>query len=175
MLQYTSGIYRVSNWADIVTAHSTSGRGVVDGLRRGCAGISEDRGVLLISSMSSKDALIKPGTDYERKTYEIARDNSDIVIGFISQGIPRAPSPGGSSDGNDFIVMTPGVSLTSAGDGLGQRYARPDECVLDMGADVIIVGRAIINSSNPLEEAEKYRQIGWEAYMKRAGSSASAS
>lgn len=50
---------------------------------------------------------------------------------------------------------------------LGQQYISPEEAIMNRGADVVIVGRGVIEASDPQAEAELYRNAGWEAYLKR--------
>lgn len=157
-------MHKVAKWADIVTAHSIPGEGIIKGLRNGARDSQEPRGVVLISSMSTEDALIDENGDYEKRTYAMAYRNRDFVMGFISQ---RPIKDSGASDVADFITMTPGVSISSSGDELGQKYRTPQECILEVGSDVIIVGRAIIESIDPVKEARKYRELGWEAYRRK--------
>lgn len=114
----------------------------------------------MLGEMSSKGSL--GGGEYLAKTVAMARGYADFVVGFIAQG---AVERGG--EGEDFVVMTPGVKLERGGDGLGQQYNTPDDVVGERGSDVIIVGRGIIKAQNPVEEAEKYRRAGWEAYERR--------
>ncbi len=62
-----------------------------------------------------------------------------------------------------------GVKINDDGssEGLGQQYVSPEDAVLNRGADVIIVGRGITHSPEPVDAAEIYRKSGWEAYLRR--------
>ena len=46
-------------------------------------------------------------------------------------------------DTEDFLVLTPGIGLDVAGDGLGQQYRNPEVTVLGCGRDIITVRRGI--------------------------------
>ena len=59
-----------------------------------------------------------------------------------------------------FLVFTPGVSITIKKDSLDQKYKGVDE-IKNMGSDIIIVGRGIINNPNIEETAIKYKQTFW--------------
>lgn len=101
----------------------------------------------------------------------MALKHRDFVIGFIGQ---RKLGNNGPED--DFILMTPGVSLSSSGDGLGQQYRTPRQVVVEAGTDVIIVGRGIYagavgNAEELRKRGEIYRNAGWEAYSERIGAS----
>ncbi len=54
--QYSEGVYKISQWADVINAHSISGDGCVKGLRE--ASDVEKRGCLLIAQLSCKGNLI---------------------------------------------------------------------------------------------------------------------
>jgi orotidine-5'-phosphate decarboxylase len=83
------------------------------------------------------------------------------------------------NDDEDFIILTPGVSLDTSGDAMGQQYRTPKKVVLEEGCDVIIVGRGIygkgtgdtLDVSYVESQAEKYRTESWNAYLERIGSS----
>jgi orotidine-5'-phosphate decarboxylase len=86
---------------------------------------------------------------------------SDIVAGFVGQSPPDA-------DFSGWIQFTPGVnSASKSGDSKGQQYCSPAEAVLERGADIIIVGRGLIKSSDVVATAENYRSEGWTALTKR--------
>jgi orotidine-5'-phosphate decarboxylase len=66
-----------------------------------------------------------------------------------------------------WVYLTPGVKLKADQDALGQQYISPEKAVCEQGSDVIIVGRGIITAKDPLSEAKKYREQGWQAYRRR--------
>lgn len=152
--QYSGGIYRIADWADIVNAHVLPGPGIIQGLAE--VGVKLQRGLLLLAEMSSADNLLTP--EYAKKTLQMAEKNREFVIGFISQRK--------LSDDPSWIYMTPGVQLAQSKDALGQQYVTPESALVDNDSDIIIVGRGIISANDPVAEAKKYRKAGWDAYLK---------
>lgn len=153
--QYEKGIYKIASWADIVNAHPIVGPGIVEGLSQ--VGSPLNRGLLLLAQMSAKDNLIDES--YTKQTVEMAKKYSDFVIGFISmEKIVNDPG---------LIHLTPGVQFGNTQDNLGQQYKTPYSVIYEKESDVIIVGRGIYDSDNPVEQAKLYRQEAWQAYLKR--------
>jgi len=113
--------------------------------------------LILLAEMSSEGHLMTDS--YIQQTLHMAEQFADFVIGFITQHV--------ISTDPHWINMTPGVKLDGDKDQLDQRYITPRTAILEQGSDVIIVGRGILNASNPLEEAQKYREAGWESYLNR--------
>jgi orotidine 5'-phosphate decarboxylase subfamily 1 len=153
--QYQNGIYHIADWADIVNAHSVAGPGIIDGLKE--VGLPKGHGLLLLAEMSPKGNLT--GGEYTQATLRMAEAHKDFVIGFISmRQLSIDPA---------FIYMTPGVQLTEGGDKFGQQYTTPDYVIRTQKSDIIIVGRGIYEANDPLVEAKKYREAGWQAYINR--------
>lgn len=134
------------------------------------------RGLLLLAQMSSEGNLMTPA--YTGACVTAARHHPEFVVGFVSQQTLN------SAPRDAFVTFTPGVNFppdcaqcseaedhkaASRGDGLGQRWRSPREVVLKEGADVIIVGRGVLNARNRAKEAERYRRAAWEAYEERIG------
>ncbi|KAF8339022.1 Orotidine 5'-phosphate decarboxylase [Cantharellus anzutake] len=138
-LQYSSGIHKIASWAHITNAHPIPGPGIIEGLAS--VGLPLDRGLLLLSEMSSTGTL---------------------ATGFIAmKGISKdADTP----PDEDFLILTPGVGLDVKGDALGQQYRTPQE-VIAAGADVIIVGRGIYGKGEGYPTKEIVQQA--EAYQQR--------
>jgi uridine monophosphate synthetase len=126
------------------------------------------RGLLLLAQMSSAGNLLDE--KYAQTCVDIARNNKDFVMGYIAQESLN------TSPGDQFLSMTPGCQLPPGdetevkGDGLGQQYNTPKKLVGLLGTDIIIVGRGIIKATDPVAEAERYREKGWEAYEERIAS-----
>ncbi|MCP5469626.1 MAG: orotidine-5'-phosphate decarboxylase [Chlamydiales bacterium] len=145
--QYRDGIYRIADWADITNAHLTPGPGIVEGLKS--VGLERGRALLLLAEMSSKGSLTHP-----KEAMKWAEEHAEFIIGFICTHKLHS----------DFIHFTPGVKLGEGGDAFGQQYLTPERAIKERGTDVIIVGRGIYGSDDPKSIAQKYREIGWEAY-----------
>lgn len=152
--QYSSGVYKISDWAHITNAHSVAGPGIVSGLK--AVGGAKNRACLLIGQMSSSGNLATG--EYTQATVKMAEENNDFVVGFISTS-SLTPDP-------KFIHMTPGVKLAEGKDALGQQYLTPHEVIANRRSDIIIVGRGIYQASNPGEAAQEYKQAGMAAYRK---------
>lgn len=137
--QYGNGLYKIASWADIVNFHPVPGPGVIEGL----IAVNPQVKCLIVAEMSSSGNLID--ASYTEKSIEMAKKYPGNVVGFISQK-PLAKG---------FLTLTPGIHLDIKGDALGQTYRTPFQA-LEEGSDFIIVGRAIINSKNRVEEAKRY-------------------
>ena len=154
-LQYEGGMYHISDWADIVNAHTVPGDGVIQGLKQ--VGQPKGGACLLIAEMSSAGNLAN--AEYAKATVKMAEAHKDFVIGFICQSqLTTDPT---------FLHMTPGVQLEEGQDALGQRYLTPNEVVGNRGSDIIIVGRGIYKEDNPEVTAKKYQEAGYSAYLAR--------
>jgi uridine monophosphate synthetase len=156
-LQYTAGIYKIVDWADIINAHGLPGPGIVQGLK--AAGVKKHRGLLLLAEMSSAGNFFN--AEYIQATLDLAMQNKDFVIGFIAQRKLHADPA--------FIYLTPGVSMAQAQDKLGQGYLHPHTVIAENLSDVIIVGRSIYQQESPFLVAQHYRKAGWAAYLERCG------
>jgi uridine monophosphate synthetase len=153
--QYSGGIYRIADWADMVNAHSLPGPGIIKGLQS--ASPNKMHGLILLAEMSSDGHLMNK--DYIQSSLVMAKHFQDFVFGFITQ---RA-----LSTDPQWIYLTPGVKLDTGIDTLGQKYITPETAIVQNGSDVIIVGRGIIAAKDPLTAAKRYRQAGWDAYEQR--------
>jgi orotidine 5'-phosphate decarboxylase subfamily 1 len=152
--QYQGGIYRIVEWADLVTVHAIPGPGIIAGLKGVLEG--RERGILLLVEMSSKGSLADMA--YSKAALKMAEENADFVTGLITQNqFSREPG---------ILHMTPGVKIEEKKDHLGQQYNTPER-VVSNGSDVIIVGRGILEAKDPAAMAERYRAEGWEAYLNR--------
>lgn len=104
---------------------------------------------------------------YTEATVKLAQEHKDFVFGFIAQSRVDKDIP------EDFLIMTPGIGLEAKGDSMDQQYRTPEQVVVNDGADVIIVGRGIYGSGEGhetgkiVEEARRYKEAGWAAYLKR--------
>lgn len=155
LLQYKNGMYKIAEWADIITVHPIAGPAIIDGLQSALNGVTEPRGIFLVAEMSAKNALTTG--DYVQRAVSIS-EKSDMVIGLVCQS-DIIPNLG-------MLQLTPGVKLHNNCDNLGQQYNTP-ESVVNSGTDIAVVGRGIIQATDRLGAILEYKQQLWVAYKKR--------
>lgn len=143
-LQFSYGVYKISNWADFVTSQVIGGYDSLDCFR--------NVGVVAIVSMSSKGTLTDQHYFEEAEKIAISHPN---VIGGVSQ---KAIS-------ENLLLFTPGVNLDSKGDGKGQQYNTPDHVFRNLHTDFMIVGRGIYKSADAEQASLQYKTEGWNAYL----------
>ncbi|XP_036150505.1 uridine 5'-monophosphate synthase-like [Monomorium pharaonis] len=156
-LQYRHGLYKIAEWADLITVHPVSGASVVNALKKGLENITEPRGIFLVAEMSSKGALTTG--DYLKSAVSMAEEASDLVVGLVCQSNLTA-QPG-------LVQLTPGVKLSKSGDSLDQQYNDP-RSIINAGADLAVVGRGITESPHGyLKAILEYKRQLWNAYEER--------
>ncbi|MCZ2085478.1 MAG: orotidine-5'-phosphate decarboxylase [Flavobacteriales bacterium] len=142
-LQFSYGMYKISNWADFVTAQVIAGYDSLDCFR--------NVGVVAILGMSSKGTLTN--TDYREEATKIALSHPNVFGGVCQNKIP-----------NELLLFTPGINLADEGDGKGQQYNTPEHAFTQLETDFIIVGRGIYKSDDAEKAALSYKIAGWNAY-----------
>ncbi|MDQ1097481.1 MULTISPECIES: orotidine-5'-phosphate decarboxylase [Chryseobacterium] len=144
-LQFTSGVFKITDWADFVTSQVIGGFESLDCFR--------NVGVVAIVGMSSKGTLTT--NSYREEALKIALSHPN-VIGAVSQH--KVPE--------DILLFTPGVNLADSGDGKGQQYNTPQHVFKTLHTDFIIVGRGIYKAEDAEKAALTYKNEGWNAYLQ---------
>lgn len=142
-LQFSYGMYKISNWADFVTAQVIAGYDSLDCFR--------NVGVVAILGMSSKGTLTDQ--NYREEATKIAQSHPNVFGGVSQNKIP-----------NELLLFTPGINLSDSGDGKGQQYNSPEHAFTQLQTDFIIVGRGIYKSEDAEKSALNYKIAGWNAY-----------
>lgn len=142
-LQFSYGTYKISNWADFVTAQAIAGYDALDCFR--------NVGVVAILGMSSKGALTD--AHYREEATKVALAHPNVFGGVSQHKIPE-----------ELLLFTPGISIAEGTDGKGQQYHTPEHAFGHHEADFIIVGRGIYKAEDAEIAALNYRLAGWNAY-----------
>ncbi|AZA80644.1 orotidine 5'-phosphate decarboxylase [Chryseobacterium lactis] len=143
-LQFTSGVFKITNWADFVTSQVIGGFESLD--------CFNNVGVVAIVGMSSKGALTT--ASYREEALKIVSSHPNVIGGVSQNKILE-----------DLLLFTPGVNLADSGDGKGQQYNTPEHVFKTLHTDFIIVGRGIYKSNDPEAAAVTYKTEGWNAYI----------
>jgi len=144
-LQFSYGMYKISNWADFVTSQVIGGYESLDCFL--------NVGVVAILSMSSKGTL----TDhhYFEEAQKVALSHPNVIGGVSQKQISE-----------ELLHFTPGVNIETKGDGKGQQYNTPQHVFKNLHSDFMIVGRGIYKSEDQEKAALSYKTAGWEAYLE---------
>ena len=143
-LQFTSGVFKITDWADFVTSQVIGGYESLDCFK--------NVGVVAIVGMSSKGALTTSA--YREEALKVANSHPNVIGGVSQNQLPE-----------EMLLFTPGVNLADSGDGKGQQYNTPEHVFKTLHTDFIIVGRGIYKSENPEQAALTYKNEGWKAYQ----------
>ncbi|MGZ5263537.1 MAG: orotidine-5'-phosphate decarboxylase [Kaistella sp.] len=143
-LQFSYGIYKISNWADFVTSHVIGGYDALDCFL--------NVGVVAILGMSSKGTLTDP--NYQQEALKIAQSHPNVIGGVSQKQIP-----------GELLLFTPGVNMGDSGDGKGQQYHTPEHVFKNLQTDFMIVGRGIYKAEDAEKAALNYKISGWNAYL----------
>ncbi|WP_278381211.1 orotidine-5'-phosphate decarboxylase [Chryseobacterium arthrosphaerae] len=143
-LQFTSGVFRITDWADFVTSQVIGGFESLD--------CFNNVGVVAIVGMSSKGALTT--ASYREEALKVAQSHPNVIGGVSQNKLPE-----------ELLLFTPGVNLADSGDGKGQQYNTPEHVFKTLHTDFIIVGRGIYKSEDAEAAAITYKTEGWNAYI----------
>ena len=144
-LQFSYGIYKISNWADFVTSHVIGGYDALDCFL--------NVGVVAILGMSSKGTLTNK--NYQEEALSIAQSHPNVIGGVSQKQLPE-----------ELLLFTPGINMGDSGDGKGQQYNTPEHAFKNLQTDFIIVGRGIYKAEDAEKSALNYKIAGWNAYME---------
>lgn len=142
-LQFSYGMYKISNWADFVTSHVIGGYNALDCFL--------NVGVVAILGMSSKGTLTD--RNYQDEALKVALAHPNVIGGVSQKAVPE-----------ELLLFTPGVSLGDSSDGKGQQYHTPQHAFSNIKSDFIIVGRGIYKADDAESAALNYKIAGWNAY-----------
>ena len=144
-LQFSYGIYKISNWADFVTSHVIGGYEALDCFL--------NVGVVAIVGMSSKGTLTNK--NYQEEALKIAQSHPNVIGGVSQKQLPE-----------ELLLFTPGVNMGDSGDGKGQQYQIPEYVFKNLQTDFMIVGRGIYKAEDTEKAALNYKIAGWNAYLE---------
>ena len=144
-MQFSYGTYKISQWADLVTAQVIAGYESLNCFR--------NVGVVAILEMSSKGNLTDE--NYREEATKIALSHPNVFGGVSQHKIP-----------NELLLFTPGINLSDSKDEKGQQYHSPEYAFAEFETDFIIVGRGIYKSNDAEKAVLNYKIAGWNAYEK---------
>lgn len=144
-LQFSYGIYKISNWADFVTSHVIGGYEALDCFL--------NVGVVAILGMSSKGTLTDK--NYQEEALKVAQSHPNVIGGVSQKQLPE-----------ELLLFTPGINMGDSGDGKGQQYNTPEHAFKNLQSDFMIVGRGIYKAEDAEKAALNYKIAGWNAYLE---------
>ena len=140
-----------------VTVHSSGGGEMIEAAVNGLAsGGSDETGVLAVTVLTSLDSSELEAVGVARSLEEQVGVLSRIAETGGAEGVICSPKEAGvvKSVSTDLITVTPGVRLDGGDVHDQKRVSTPLEAV-KMGADLLVIGRAITSADNPGAEAER--------------------
>lgn len=128
-----TGIFKYTEWCDLVTAYPYIGQAGLDVFAR------YNIGVFLLAELSINEGQILP----YKELFDKEENRPHPICGTIGQ------------NHTGYLQATPGIHLDRLNDNSNQCYKSPEKAK-EKGADLFIIGRAIYTSKNPLETIKRY-------------------
>lgn len=163
--QYTEGVFRIIEWADLVTTHIFPGAGAIAALRSAWKETRYERGTVILPQMTSEGNLFS--AEHRERALDFAKEYCDFVIGFIGAAVGDGSLPLLRERAwPEFLIFVPGVNIAKEKDAFQQTYTTPENAIAE-GGDIVIVGRGIYGDDDPERAAIEYKERAWSELMKR--------
>tara|TARA_Y100000590_G_scaffold78382_1_gene87077 strand:+ start:1173 stop:2546 length:1374 start_codon:yes stop_codon:yes gene_type:complete len=154
--QITGGIYHINRWADSITAHGIAGDGIID-IYSEINKNNKNKGIIFVSEMSSSGNLISKS--YTDTISKMCLEKPEYITGFVCQKKTMVD--------HQFLYFTPGVSIsTTSKDHMDQNYRTPEVAIMKDHCDIMIIGRTIYQSEDPLEMVVQLKKQCWKLYTQ---------
>lgn len=145
--------------AAMFTVHAAGGRRMLEaavaGSRSG-AGADPPK-VVAVTVLTSLDGNALEELGIDRSPQDLVLAWADLARGAGASGVvasAREASAVRASCGEDFLIVTPGIRPAGATDDDQRRVVTP-ATALAAGADVLVVGRPVTLSADPVEAARR--------------------
>ena len=106
---------------------------------------TDEIGIFIVAEMSTKHNLITK--EYTQQCIELAYKHSSKVVGWICQSDLAVTS--------NFLNAIPGISLNANTDDLQEQCYNTPVRARNNGADILIIGRCIYESIDPISMIKK--------------------
>lgn len=148
--------------AAMVNVHALGGHAMMraarDGVRRGAEPCTSPPKVLAVTVLTSIDKAVL--NEELRISGHVAEEVAHLATAAKNAGLDGVVCSAQEvaivreSCGEDFLIVTPGIRPAWAVSDDQKRVTTPREAI-DLGADVIVIGRPILRADNPAEAADR--------------------
>lgn len=146
--------YNINSWADIISCHCFAGDGILSTFNK--INQEKKKGIILVNDFSSDT---NNNDNYSEIINSYIDKYRNDVIGVITKRRTR--------NDDNILYFTSGIHLDISKDNLDQKYRKPDMAIINDNCDILIVGRGIYESKDPVKTAEIYKFLSWNAYQNK--------
>ncbi len=148
--------------AHMINVHATGGRAMMQAAVSGVhsAAGDEPTKVIAVTVLTSLDNDGLASLGFAKSADDLVIDLARLAQDCGLDGVvasAREAAAIRSACGSEFIIVTPGIRPTWAATADQKRVVTPGDAV-ESGADVLVVGRPITGSNDPVESAARIRQ-----------------
>ncbi len=140
---------------DMFNVHASSGKVAMREVMSRVSGLKKPPLVLAVTALTSFDEEnfeLVYGDSIDKKVNQFAKDAYESGLGGVVCSVLESKMIKSNIDEN-FITLTPGIRLNSDSD--DQKRVATVEFAKEQNSDIIVVGRPIYNSKEPLKVVEE--------------------